>query len=946
MKRLLTLLFAFFVIQAAFAGGYREKTDKGEIQVPLTAKARVGVLSSGLRYYLLANNTPENRAYLTLAVNVGSVVETEDERGLAHFVEHMAFNGTERFPGNELDAYIQSLGMRLGADSNAYTSFDETIYGIIVPTEINTEGVKVIPEKALNIIDDWTHAVLFNEKDVDDERPIILEEKRMRTNAVSRIFQENFLPVLFAGSPYAERMPIGLENVIANAPASRLQNFYQKWYRADNMALIIVGDFDVDALETSLPSYFDMSAPQTPLNRPFYDLPPPQPGRLDAYIFTDSEMTDTFVYLYWKRVPKPVDQTIAFYRESVIDRLVDYVITERLNEAADAPESPFTEAFSGNVRYGTSSRFWMMGARAKTGSMEQTLAALLREKERISRYGFTKAEIDRAKAALISILEAQASEKKRESSSFVNDFVTHFIRNRSAPDAEWELYTVRSLLPRINNKEVSTFARNYFADDDLTVFLVAPDGEELPSKERIFGMVGEVKKAKKSEIARPQSKVFDVRLLKTKPTAGVILNESVDEETGAVIWELGNGAKVVLKQTENKKDEIVLYALARGGVTSIPATETSEILSARLAPDLLAASGAGAYSLQELIKKLATVNISLSFNTYAYTRTISGSSTVKDITSFFELLYLHAAQMRLDPSAVKATLSKYRTYLANQEKDPESVFRREVLNAVFDGSPYFKELEVSDIDMVNPDMAFAFLKRALNPMDYVFVFTGNIDIAQLKSLTLTYLASIPVGAEKWDDWVDVDFSTTKNVEKTLKKGKEEKSHVYLAWKETEPYTEEVLATAVVLTEYLNTVFNNKIREELGGVYSIYTNVGFISLPPSTSFLMEISFPCNPKNVENIIVKVKAEVQNIAEGLVDRDILSKAKETVKKSWETSIQDNSFIAVSYADSAVIYRSPFSRLDKRPSFYQKVSEENLRDMAAKFFTGGHIRMVMFPE
>ncbi|MDR0411027.1 MAG: insulinase family protein [Treponema sp.] len=944
MKRLSLLSFTFlvfFTIQAAFAGG---TVDKRDADVPFMTKARTGVLSNGLQYYLLANNTPENRAYLRLAVNAGSVLETEEERGLAHFVEHMAFNGTERFAENELDAYIQSLGMRLGADSNAYTSFDRTIYGITVPTEVNAEGVKVIPEKALNIIDDWSHAILFNEKDVDDERPIILEEKRMRTNAVSRIIQDNLLPILFAGSPYAERMPIGLESVIANAPASLLQNFYQKWYRADNMALIIVGDFDVDALEASLPGYFVMPAPQTPLNHPLYDLPPPQTGRLGAHIFTDSELTDVIVYLYWRRAPKPIEQTTAFYREGVLDWLVEYIIAERLNDVADAPEAPFTGAFISNTRYGTSSRFLIMGAQAKTGSAEQTLAALLREKERISRHGFIKAELDRAKAALIASLEAQVLEEKRESFDFVSGFTAHFLNNQSMPNVEWELAAVRSMAPRISVKEVSTFAKNYFMDDDLAVFLIAPEGEELPTQERILGVASEIKNAKKNEIARPQSKAYDTRLLKSRPAAGAVISESVDQETNAVVWELSNGAKVVVKQTANKNDEIILYALARGGVTSVPA---SDAMSARLASDLLTASGAGGYSLQELIKKLAAVNVSLSFNMQNFTRTISGSSTVKDLSSFMELLYLHATQVKLDPSAVKTTLSRYHTYLANQENDPETMFWREVMNETFDSSPYFKAIEASDIDAVDPDVSLALLKRALNPADYVFVFTGNIDVELLKRLVSTYLASIPTGAEKWDDWTSVDISNKGNREKTLIKGKEDKSLVFLMWREEENYTEEGSAAAAVLTEYLNTIFKNKIREKLGGVYSIYTETTLSPLPSLTAFSMEIVFPCDPQNAENLIMEAKAEVQNVADGIIDEDILAKAKETVKKSWETSIQDNSYLAASYANSAVIYHGPFSRVDKRPALYEETSAEALSGMTAKLLGGdGHIQLVMFPE
>jgi zinc protease len=364
--------------------------------------ALTGTLPNGLRYYIVENAKPENRAYLTLAVNAGSVLETDDQQGLAHFVEHMAFNGTERFPESELVNYLRSLGMRFGADVNAYTSYDETVYGIEVPTEPDETGVKRIPDTALAVLDDWTHRLTFDPKEVDDERLVIMEEYRSRLGAMDRI-RRLMLPILFEGSQYANRRAIGLPEIIENAPPSKLAEFYKTWYRADNMALIFVGDFDGPALEASLASHFSMPAPEGPLNRPKHDLPPPKKG-LRVKVFTDPELAFTRVELYYKRPPKPITSDLAGYRETVIDYLINTMLSYRFDEAASKPETPYVNAGGGTVRYGASSRYYMLAARAKTGAAEETLKEILRAKESMSRYGFTETELDRAKRGLLSYI--------------------------------------------------------------------------------------------------------------------------------------------------------------------------------------------------------------------------------------------------------------------------------------------------------------------------------------------------------------------------------------------------------------------------------------------------------------------------------------------------------------------------------------------------------------
>ncbi|MDR2953173.1 MAG: insulinase family protein, partial [Treponema sp.] len=483
--RVIFLVLLVFVKAVSFADDYAglgKDTDK----VPLTGKALTGTLPNGLRYYIFENSRPENRAYLAMAVNAGSVLEREDERGIAHFVEHLAFNGTERFPELELIEYLRSLGMRFGADVNAYTSYDETVYYFDVPTEVS-EGIKRIPERALAILDDWTHAVSFLQEDVESESLIILEEQRIRLGAMDRA-RKIILPILFKGSAYAEREPIGLQSVIENATSPQVKGFYDRWYTSDNMALVFVGDFDGKTLESELAHHFNMKAASEPVNRPRYELPLPVNGNFHAEIITDNELTSTDFMIYYKQKPGPEKGTIAYYRESIIDYLIAVMLNIRFSEASSNPEASAVEYWGGVSSWPGNSRFFSLETLPKNGKVEEALRELLFEKESIRRFAFTQNELDRAKLNLVSYIENLLSEKdRRESRSFLNAMISHFLTGEDMADIEWEVDAVNKLLPGIGIDEIAAAVEEYFAVDDCVVFLLAPQAEagNLPSAQRI-----------------------------------------------------------------------------------------------------------------------------------------------------------------------------------------------------------------------------------------------------------------------------------------------------------------------------------------------------------------------------------------------------------------------------------------------------------------------------
>jgi zinc protease len=908
--------------------------------VPFMSAVRSGALPSGLKYFILENAKPEGRAYLTLAVNAGSVLETDEEQGLAHFVEHMAFDGTERFPKSELIEYLRSLGMRWGPEVNAYTSYDRTVYGIEVPVEFDPEGRKVIPGNALAVIDDWTHAITFTPEDVQSERPVILEEYRTRLGAWERI-QRKMMPVIFRGSPYAERLPIGLPEVIETAPAERLAHFYQTWYRADNMALVFVGDFDGAALEAALGAHFSIPAPAEPLERPAYELPEPKKGAFTAEINTDPELPYTRIDLYYKLPSVQKMNDLAAYRQGIIDLLIDRMLSLRFEEAAYKPETPYTAAGAGISRFGRASRYYVMVVIAKPGSAEAALSALLREKETMARYGFTGAEIDQAKRSLLADLERMVSEKDRQHSSrSIDDLAAYFLTGQMTADIDWDYEAASQLLPGISAQDIAAAAKKYFAAEDLTVFVNAPEAEtaNLPSGDRIRRLVSQSRRAR---IAKPQSAVLDDQLLDQLPAPGRIIHEAEDPASGTLRWELSNGARLILKETKNKNNEIVLYALAKGGITAVP---EAQILSADLAAEMLNASGIGPYSRPELVKKLADKQVSLSFSLSGFIRNFQGAATTRDLKTLFELLYLEFTQPRIDSDVVAAMIDEYRTQLAQHDENPEAVFFDEVTRTVFSNNPYYTPMTLADLDKIDTAPAMALIKRALNPADYTFVFTGNLDIPALRSFTETYLAAIP-GIESWNTWADIPIVRPGKIEKAVYKGQAEKSLVFLGWIVPQEYSETGDAVAAVLSEYLDNKLLEKTRKQMGGTYSLSAGVSLSPLPPPGELSMNVYFPCDPARVGELSAAIQEELDLIAGGTIDQDAFTKSVSALQKTFEASMQDNTYIGRNYANFAVIFDRPLSQLEKRPGLYDAVSPQDLQRAMEKLLPRGPIRVILYP-
>jgi zinc protease len=653
--------------------------------------------------------------------------------------------------------------------------------------------------------------------------------------------------------------------------------------------------------------------------------------------------------MYFKRDREKPRDDLAYFRNEIIDILIDRMLNFRFEDAVLKSETPYIGADAGNMRYGESSRFYIMAAQAKSGAAEACLAELLREKESLLRYGFTGAEISLAQNSLISDLQHMVSEKDRqESSRHVNSITNYYLGGGNLADIEWELEGVRQLLPHIGVKEIATAVKSYFNSGDIRVLISAPEAEKgnLPTEERVRQLV---KESSKIKIAPPETGAVESELLPFIPEGGRITEETNDE-SGAVILKLSNGARVILRETGNRNNEIVLQAMARGGSTSVPPEDD---ISAALAAEMISVSGLGPYPRTELAKKLAGKQVSFSFWVSNYHRGLQGSATTEDLKTLFEMIYLGFTDPRIDPEAVKVMMEQYRTSLALRNENPDTVFSDEINRIVYGNNPRLKPLELADLPKANIDRALSFVKRGLNPADYTFVFTGNLDAGQIRPYIESYLGSIPKGAENWNAWTSLDITRPGKTEKTVNKGKEERSLVYMGWFTKQPYTEELSATAQVLSEYLDIGMTEEIREKLGGVYSISVRVSASPIPDG-ELVMTVYFACDPGRVKELSAAVQ-ELLGRTAGLagtaaggakINPDTFKKSVEALKKEWEASIQSNSYIAQSYANSSVLLNLPLSRLDKRPAYYSAVTPADIQTLCARLLQRGPAQVVLYPE
>jgi zinc protease len=841
---------------------------------------RSGTLPNGLRYYLRENRMPERRAELRLVVNAGSVLEDEDQRGLAHFVEHMAFNGTTRFPKQALVDFMEGIGMRFGAHLNASTSFDETVYQLTVPTD----SVSMLA-RALDILEDWASAVTFDAEELERERGVVIEEWRLGLGANQRMFDRQ-LPILFQGSRYAERLPIGDIETLRTAPREALVRFYRDWYRPDLMAVIAVGDFDVALVEELVRERF------TRLAGPAVARPRPHPGvpvsdTTLVAIATDPEATASTVSVIWHVPPPPERGTVAGFQHALVAELHDLMLNLRLDELTRHDDPPFIGAGVGRGRIVRAAEIVSVGAIVPDGGLRRGLEAVLREVERARRHGFTAGELERASLELRRRYERAWLERdKTSSSTFVAELVRHVLHGDPVPSREEQFRLAEALLPRITREEMNRFAGLVLGHQGRVLLVDAPARPDLPVPDaaELLAVFAQVTG---DHLAAYDDAVDDGPLVPEPPAPGVIVAEERDDGLGTLTWTLSNGARVMLKPTDFKEDEVLLAAWSPGGSSLAP---DEGFLSAALAPTLVSLGGLGRFDATMLEKKLAGHVAHVTPTLSTTNEGLSGMASPRDLELLFQLVYLSFTAPRADTSAFRAFVANARASLANRGADPDQVFGDTVSATLTQYHPRARPLTAAAVDSLDLGRAWSFYReRFAGAGDWVFIFVGSVDPDRVRPLVERWIGGLPaLGRGEW--WRDPGVHPPRGVvERVVRKGIEPRSQTRLLFTGPFEYTRPQRAALQALAEVLSLRLREELREALGATYGVTVSASPIR-EPRPEYRFAIGFGSAPERVDEMVAVVFAEIERLRrDGPRDTD-LAKVREAELRSRETNRRQN--------------------------------------------------------
>ena len=924
------LFFIGFVIP------YGSTADELKDQpVPIDGKVRIEKLDNGLTFYIRSNPKPKNRAELRLAVNAGSILEEEDQQGLAHFLEHMAFNGTENFEKQELVEYLQSIGMRFGADINAYTSFDETVYQLQVPTD-DPE----ILEKAFVILSDWAHRIAFDEEEIDKERGVVVEEWRSRLGANSRITDKQ-LPKMLHGSRYVDRLPIGKKEIIETAPKEAFTRFYRDWYRPDLMAVVAVGDFDEKQIEKLIKKHMGaIPAAENPKPRPSFPVPDHEETLFS--IEKDPELTNTLVQIGFKHPARKVTNK-AHWRMSLVRGLYQGLINQRLYERTKEENPPFLFGSSSMGGYVRAKDMFFQSAMVKEGELEEGLTALLVEGKRVKRFGFTQAELDRQKKDIMRNLErAHAERDKTDSARYVGSYVNHFLDGNPIPGIENVLAFYRENLPTISLNEVNRAADNWITRENRVIMVSAPEKEGLvlPSEAEMLAIIA---KADKIEVTPYVDQVSDSPLVSQPPKPGTVTDRKTFEEIGTEVWQLSNGVRVALKPTDFKNDEVRLAAFSPGGTSLVP---DEDYIAAFTATSLINESGLGGFNSVELEKKLAG-KVANAAPFIGETREgINAFASPKDLETMFQLIYLYFTKVEISDQAYNNIQTRWRAFLQNRDKQPGVVFSDKVQAKLFQNHPRRQPFDLSILQKMDKQKSLAFFRdRFADASDFTFVLIGNFDTAAIEPMITKWLGGLPA-LKRGESWRDIGVRTvTGQHEVLVAKGLEPKSNVRVMFTGDAEWNSETRYIMRSLSQALSIRMREVLREDLGGVYGVQIG-GSLEKIPTQTFNAGFSFSCNPQRVDELIGAVLAELEKIKQDGFDEETIQQVKETQIRTVEQGLERNTFWMANIT-FCMEYDVPFSRILKYKERAAGLTSEMLRDAARNYFTGANkLTAVLNPE
>jgi zinc protease len=905
-------------------------------KLSFTPEVRTGKLANGLTYYIRKNDEPKNRAELRLVVKAGSILEDPKQVGLAHFTEHMSFNGTKNFKKQELVNFLEKSGVSFGADLNAYTSFDETVYMLQLPTDSPT-----VFKKGFQILEDWAHNVSFDDSEIDKERGVVIEEWRLGQGANERM-RSKYFPVLLKGSRYAERLPIGTKQNLDTFKHETLKQFYKDWYRPDLEAVIVVGDVNVTQVEQMIKQHF-AGIPKRVNEKPRIKYGVPTQQETQALILTDPEQSYNMVQVFYKQPSIQEPQTDIQYRAEIVRNLFNAMMSSRLQEIAQKPDAPFL--------FGSSSYGKLIGdkdaltlvAVAKDGkSIPQATEALLQENERVRQNGFTQTELDRAKAAALSGMENAYTERtKTDSRQLAEELIRNFIHNEPVPGIAKEYEMYKQYLPGITLKEVNALISQWIKPTDRTVLVLAPESEKnnLLSQSELLAIINK----KQGMLKAYEDKVLTGALLAKQPEPGKITGEKKIPELGVTELTLSNGAKVILKPTDFKNNEILISAISKGGASLY---SDSDYLSAANATTIAVFGGIGNYDITSLQKELAGKQVSVSPSISQYTEGINGSTTPKDLPTAFQLIYGYFTEPRKDTSMFEVLKEKLSASLVNKDKDPSSVFADSVNYIMSSYNPRRKPLTVDRVNEIKLDKAYSIYRdRFADASDFIFTFVGNFSVDSIKPYIEKYIASLP-SLNRNENWKDVGIRfPTGVVNKEIRKGRENKASVRLTFTGMTQYSDLEATQLDQLADVLEIRLREVLREEQGGVYGVGVGAN-ISREPVNSYSITISFGCAPENVDKLINLTLEEIKSLKANGAAQINVDKVIAEDTRSLETRVKDNNYWLYNLQDKYYHNEDP-KQILQDPEMAKKLTVARTKELANKYFnTDNLVKLVLMPE
>lgn len=862
-----------------------EAAPAGEL-IPMNPDLTMGTLDNGLTYYIQKNTEPAKRADLYMVTRTGSAAEDDDQQGLAHFTEHMAFNGTTHFPKDELIDYLQKAGVRFGADLNAYTSFNETVFQLPLPTdnaELFTQG--------FTILADWAAHITFEGDEIDQERGVILEEDRQRGKDAGERMREQLMPVLLANSRYGQRIPIGKVDILKTFKYEAIKRYYHDWYRPDLQAVIVVGDIDVAQVEALIKKNFgDLKNPKK--ERAHVSYPLPMANSPVAKIVTDPEYA-YYVATVFYRHQGGVTKTKKDLRAQICASMINDMFRQRIQEITQSGQAPFVQASGRYGAYqgglGNAEAFTLTAVAKDAASLEESMKGILTEAYRMKKYGFTASELERVKTANLASIERAYNERDKTSSgSLVKQYVQHFTTGSPYPGTTYYYEFFNEVMPLITVQEVNAMA-DTLMNENITAIIQASSkqAEDLPDEKTYLSWLTD----KGLTIEPYQDDVADGELLTELPKPGSITSEKAVPALGATEWQLSNGIRVVVKPTDFKNDQVLIYAFSPGGSSL---ADDDVYLSASIAPRIIGSSGAGAYTNVQLNKLLSGKQINISPYIATDFEGITGSSTPKDLESALQLMWLYVTNPRLDTAVFRVTVDQYRVNLSGRDVQPTAIYKDTIQAVMSNYNPRSKTPTVKDLDALDPQFMYRFYKdRFKDTNDFTFVFVGNLDLEALKPLVAQYIASLPA-AGRQETYVDHHIAPVKGpVVKKVYKGLEEKSIVSMFYYGTYDYSLKNNVMLDLIESALSTKLTQRLREKESGAYSPSVKTSYSKFP-NEDFTCTIQYSCDPTKAQQLIDATRDEVRKIREEGVTADDIEKFVAQQKRQMEIHERENDYWA----------------------------------------------------